>query len=127
MIVVHSRNDEGLNKIKIHQNDLVPIDAVEKSKSWLEYKFDDKNPRQSKFRCRICHEHYDSFGLEKRYKSSFASESGTIKSNKKENRKAILEHPKSPGHMNIIDILEKREAKRLNSKIHSFAYSFFPN
>lgn len=111
MIVFDFRN-EWVDLINKYQSDLVSIDSIEKSKIWVEYIYDEKNPKKSTFRCRLCHAHYDEFGLEKRYKSAFASESGTLKSNKKENRKAITEHAKSPGHNNVIELLEKRSSKR---------------
>lgn len=81
-------------------------------KTWFEYLFNEAEPTKSTYRCRLCHKHYDAFGLQKRYKSPFSDEKGTLKKYKSDNKKAIAEHGKTPGHKAVIEILQERSAKK---------------
>lgn len=101
-----------IEQIKEHQDRLIPIDVVEKSKSWFEYIYNVESPERSTYRCRICHKYYDDFGLSNRYKSPLANTDGTLKSDKSENRRAIQDHPKKHGHLKVIEKLEERNCKR---------------
>lgn len=80
---------------------------------WFEYVFNKKDPVKSTFRCRLCNKYYDAFGFQQRYKSALAEENGTLKKYKHDNKKAIAEHPKIPGHIAVIQKLQDQSAKRL--------------
>lgn len=85
---------------------------MEKSKSWFEYLFNGENPQLSTYRCRLCHKYYDEFGLQSNHKPALAEAAGSRRFDKAQNKKRILDHSKTPGHMKIIEILEKKSAKR---------------
>lgn len=98
--------------MKIHQHGIMPIEEIVKHKNWFEYVFNEASPSRSTFRCRLCFNYYDKFGLENRYKSALANEEGTLKSDKYENKKAIREHATIPGHQTVIQVLQEKNAKR---------------
>lgn len=70
-------------------------------------------PAKSTYRCRLCYKYFNEFGLQQRYKSVFADESGTLKKYKHDNKKAMIEHANIPGHKTIVQILQERSSKRL--------------
>lgn len=102
-----------IEQIRSHQSHLIPLDAVENNKVWFEYQFNSADPKESTYRCRICHKYYDEFKLQSRYKNTFADEKGSLRTLKADNKKAILEHSKSSAHTTIIQMLTERKAKRL--------------
>lgn len=104
--------NEWITQIATHQNGLIPVDEVEKHKMWFQYIFNKEEPVKSTYRCRLCHKYYDEFNLDKRWKSPFSAEVGTLKKYKKDNKDAISDHGKSVGHQNIIQMLQDQSAKR---------------
>lgn len=104
--------EEWLTQIQNHQAQSIPIDVVEKSKSWFEYIWNADFPERSAYRCRLCHKYWESFGLQSNHKPAVARVEGTWKRDKPENRRVIQEHPKSVGHLKVIEILEQRSIKR---------------
>lgn len=104
--------DAWIDQIKNHQKDLIPVDVVQDNKVWFEYLFNEQDPTKSTYRCRLCFKHYDEFHLQQKYKSPLASEEGTLKKTKSENRRAISEHSKNVGHKTVIQILEEKSSKR---------------
>lgn len=101
-----------IQQISTHQKGFIPIEEVEKHKEWFEYLFNDKDPVKSTYRCRLCYKYYDNFGLQKRYKSGFAEEKGTLRTRKNDNKQHIAEHAKTPGHAAIVQTLQAQAAKR---------------
>lgn len=91
---------------------MIPVDEVEKHKTWFEYLFNEKEPVKSTYRCRLCFKYYDEFGLQERYKSALADEKGTLKKYKADNKKSIAEHANIPGHKAVVQLLQERSAKR---------------
>lgn len=104
-----------IEQIKSHQSNLISIEAVESNKVWFDYLYNDTHPKESTYRCRICHQYYDEFKLQQRYKTTFAEEQGSLRAYKADNKKAIMEHSKSSSHTTIIQLLEQKRAKRLLS------------
>lgn len=101
-----------LEQIKTHQYGIIPVEEVKKHKSWFEYLFSEGNPSRSTFRCRLCSKYYDEFKLDRRYKTALAFEDGVLKSDKYENKKALIEHPNNQGHKIIIQILQEKNSKK---------------
>lgn len=85
---------------------------MKENKVWIEYLFNEAEPPKSTVRCRLCAKYYDKFNLPPRYKNAFANKDGTLKDTKGRNKEAIAEHAKTPGHNNIIQLLQKASAKR---------------
>lgn len=102
--------DDWIEQIKTHQHGIIPVDEVRRHKSWFEYLFNEASPSRSTFRCRLCAKYYDEFNLEKRYKTALAFEDGVLKSDKYENKKALLEHANTHGHKTIIQILQENNS-----------------
>lgn len=117
LFYVFDFRNEWLHQIETHQSQIIPIDAVEKSKSWFEYLFNEKSPKESTYRCRICHKYYDEFRLQSNHKTGLAETKGMRKTDKAQNKRNILDHPSKPGHMKVIELLEKRTVKRLTSNV----------
>lgn len=90
--------------------------------SWFEYIFNEESPERSTYRCRICHKYYDEFGLQSNHKTGLAETGGMLRSDKAQNKRNILDHPKKPGHLKIIETLERRSAKRLISNFIRFIF-----
>lgn len=90
---------------KKHQNNLLPIQTIERNKVWFEYLLNKENPNKSNYRCRLCYNYYDKFKLAKNHKNALAFESGILKKTKEENREIIQKHSNIPGHKAIIDKL----------------------
>lgn len=70
------------------------------------------SPKESTYRCKLCHSYYDKFGLEQRFKNALAFTNGTLRSQKHANKQTIAEHSNSPGHKTIVQILKNQCAKR---------------
>lgn len=104
---------QWIDQIKNHQSNLIPIDVVEQNKIWFEYLYNSTSPKDSTYRCRICYKYYDDFELQSRYKTTFADKTGSLRTHKADNKKAINDHAKHISHTTIIQKLEEREAKRL--------------
>lgn len=93
---------------------------MKENKVWIEYTsiyeakciFNEAKPTESTLRCKVCSKYYDKLNLPLRYKNAFARGEGTLKDTKGRNKEAIAEHPKCPGHIHIIQLLEKAAAKR---------------
>lgn len=101
-----------MQQIEENQSHLIPVDIVGISRSWFEYIYNAEYPDKSAYRCRLCHKYYDSFGLENRYKPDLAKEEGTLKKDKKENRKTLVDHAKLQSHLKVVEILQQRSSKR---------------
>lgn len=85
-------------QIKRFQNHLFGnIDDIKKKHGeWFEYLFDEKNPRDSKFRCRFCHNNYDRFNFVTQYRPALAD--AQIYNTAKANMRAIREHVITKGN-----------------------------
>lgn len=110
-MLLYYRN-QWLDQIKSHQSQLIPIEEVEKNKHWFEYIHNKNHPEHSTYRCRLCNQNYDKLNLEPRYKNALAYPEGTLKFTKRENKQIISEHANIPGHMNIIQLMQRKYAKR---------------
>lgn len=108
----HVCRAEWLKLIETHQSGLIPLDAVKKSKTWFEYIFNEASPKESRYRCRICNKHYDELNLPSNHRSLLADKDGMLRKDKAQNRRNILEHATKPGHMKVIEILERKMRKR---------------
>lgn len=101
-----------LEEIRTHQLELIPLDAFESNKVWIEYLFNSAEPKKSTYRCRLCHKYFDEFKIRPQYKSSIADEEGMLRFDKKLNRFAITSHANSSSHTTVIEKLQLRSAKR---------------
>lgn len=101
-----------IDQIKAHQADLIPVDVVEKNIIWIEYIFNNAEPKKSTIRCRLCNKYFDEFKIKPQYKSSLASKEGLLRSNKFKNKEILAAHATSPSHLTIIEKLEERSTKR---------------
>lgn len=90
---------EWLTQIKRYQSELfgIHIDNLKpKHGEWFEYLFDEKNPRDSKFRCRFCHNNYDKFNFAIQYRPALAD--AKLYSDAKGNLRAIRDHATNKGN-----------------------------
>ena len=93
--------DEWLAAINAHQEDLIPIEEVENAKTWFEYL--PKSPAiSSRFRCKLCYENAEIFDIRPQHRSLFSEEDGVLYATRAKNRRAILDHASSLGHMKIV-------------------------
>ena len=62
---------EWLELMKMYQNDIAPVDTINRPeiRTWFEYLFDQTNPTESRYRCRLCHKYSDQFSLGAQYNS----------------------------------------------------------
>jgi hypothetical protein len=108
--------ESWIEKIKNHQKDILPYHKIATDmelRKWFVYYFNEENPAESKYGCRICRDYYDSFKLSSRYKALMANPSGTLKSTKKANNDEINQHPKTSSHLNTVDKLMKSQKNEL--------------
>ena len=64
----HFKN-EWLDQMKAHQRHIAPITTIEGNKNvrvWFEYIFDDENPQDSKYRCRLCYKYKEEANIQKK-------------------------------------------------------------
>ena len=105
----------------IQNQNLVSLTTVQRNdvKPWLEYLKNVDNPSLSRFRCRICFQHYDRLRLDKDKKSGFGEPEGVLKESKKLTSNAITAHIGQRGaqHFKVVSELEKEYLHYLNEKL----------
>ena len=106
---------EWLELMKMYQNDIAPVDTINRPeiRTWFEYLFDQTNPTESRYRCRLCHKYSDQFSLGAQYNSRMREKDGRefvrgTKEPKRKNRNHINAHSKSPSHQRLIEWLRSR-------------------
>lgn len=107
--------DDWIGLIDANQRNLIPSFTVSKNKNWFEYLFNSENPVTSRYRCRLCHKYFDAFNLDKRHKSTLASDEGHLNPKLEKNRDIISGHAGSKTHLSIVEILKKGNQKRLRT------------
>lgn len=105
-------SDSWIEAITQHQSDLLPTKTVLNYKSWFEYLKNEEQPKNSKFRCRLCFKYFNKMNFPKHTMSAFAKKEGLLKTSKKKNQDALYEHAKSACHLNIISNLKENFAKK---------------
>ena len=98
-----------------YMDKIMPRDVFEKKevRNWFVFKPNEQEPAMSSYYCKQCEEHYDEMHFNKDSKSDFATGRGLMKSAKYINRKAILDHATSTGHLMVINGLKKRVAAEI--------------
>ena len=56
----------------------MPETTIIRNAKWFEYVFNEDNPGQSTFRCRLCYRNYDAFKITKKYRPILADEKPVI-------------------------------------------------
>lgn len=95
--------------METHQTHLLPIELIKSQKSWFEYLINEGDPKNSRYRCRLCAKYSEEFGFPSENANEFASKDGLLKPLKRSNEDAIKEHPFTGEHRNIVQILEERK------------------
>ena len=101
-------NDQDWNRPRITEDDLVkmrkyqwyllPVDYIKSDAMYLEYLFNEDDPKSSTIRCPVCHENHKRFFLKPQLMSAFANENGTLKDTLFDNLDAIKKHRHSKSH-----------------------------
>lgn len=101
------RND-WIDKIEKHQKHLLPLTTIKRNKKWFQYIYNENSPKDSRYRCRICFNYYDAFGLPKHSKSALANEEGQLRSDKDKNWETISKHATTAGyyHHKILTLIK---------------------
>lgn len=117
---------EWITKIFEHQKDLLPAEKIKNQvdlRVWFIYYFNENNPKESTYGCRLCRDYYDKFGLALKYKSKLADPKGTLKISKQANSDQINQHPKSPGHLSIIQKLKEAQENKLSKVMNAVQWA----
>ena len=85
------------------QGDWFPQNVFKSAKSWINYIFNEKNPRASTFNCRICSFMAPLSNLRKADVSILAKPEGVQLKDKERNRQLIANHEKSYGHQRHLE------------------------
>ena len=98
---------EWLTQINEHQKDLFYNATLKQHMSWFEYLPNTENPRDSRYRCRLCSTYFKTLGISKGQHSPFSTEVGILKKHAKANSNAMNQHAKTTSHLLIIDKLKE--------------------
>lgn len=90
-----------------HQSDVLPMRAIKTHKVWFEYLPNDKEPKKSQYRCRLCNKYFYKMNFPSQFLSLFANNEGVLKDTKKQNADLIYDNSKSKIHLNIIANLKE--------------------
>lgn len=75
--------------------------------------YDERNPQQSRYRCRLCYKHYHDVGLQEKYRQNIGKREGILKPTYKDNYETILSHFSSSSHAHVVQALQQQSANRL--------------
>lgn len=109
-VFVFSR-ENWIEIIEKNQKTKLSTKTVSNFKVWFEYLERKDDPGNARYRCRICHDHYDKLGFPKNHKPAIANEFGILFDTKKKNQEALSEHAKSKAHANVISKLQQNSAR----------------
>ena len=115
--------DEWATLVQDHQKSLISVGIITKKqiKPWFEYLPNADKPELSRFRCRICHLHYDRLKLDHHLKPSLAKAEGVLKPNNRLNNDIINNHVGRNGvqHAQVISKLKLEYLHYLEQKLKS--------
>ena len=93
---------------------ILPLKTIAKPeiKRWFTLLPNHDSPKESRFRCRICHENLNRFNIKPRRPSDIYTEAGYLAPDYNTNRKTILEHANTKYHQLVIaDLIDEASGK----------------
>ena len=112
--------DEGwIDFIKEHQNYIHPTDVFDKEsvRTWYVHYPRRDVPEASTHGCRLCKKYYEEMFLDPQLKPIFATERGTLLTNKRDNKRTILRHEDSTVHKFVVQGLKRRAAAKISQRL----------
>lgn len=107
--------ERWIGLIDKYQKEKLSTKTVSNFKTWFEYLERKDKPEDARYRCRLCHKHFDEMGFPKNRKPAIAYEAGVLFESKKKNQEALSDHAKSKAHLNVISKLQESAAKKQRS------------
>ena len=113
---------EWIDFMSQHQGDKVPIKLIQHSREdiqkWFEYLPNDTSPTESKYRCRLCYNHWKESGLSTNHRSTLATKEGKAwRESLRKNRQDLHAHSNQISHLQVVNFLKRKSLKEMKSQL----------
>lgn len=104
--------------MRLHFQFILPIAMILQNKKWFELLPDDDEPRNTKFRCRLCSKYVHEAGVRVQHQPLVSNPAGvSVDPDIETNSDRIRDHASSAGHTKVIAWLKQRELDQIRKRL----------